>query len=254
MMQTYRAYPPDGFETSADAEERRRRLIHILKSGGNDQRQLARKLARCRKEDRCRSGSCPSCLRLFRLVFLREGLQVLESRTSWVRASILPRAMAVPQGKLHHLSLARIVKTTRKRLERCLPDRTLVLGGVDISLNTTNNADPIWQGHLYLLIESKVTLAFKQRARNAFPAEPSAKRPYNFRQVGSHRKPLTYCIKPVFARRSQYVAKGKSHVTDQPLSSKQVAELALFLDQYAIGDRLILKGVRRAGRHLRVMP
>ena len=250
-MNGYRAYPPEGFETVGDAQRRRKRLIRVLAKQGKDHRPLTRKLAMCRNGTRCKSGACPSCLRLFRVNLLREGVQVLECRRDWVRVSIVPREMTAPKGDLNQLNLTRMMKTCRKRLERCLTG-SLVIGGIDFSLNSSENANLTWQAHLYLLIEGKLTEALEQKVRKAFAAEPTAKRPYLFTQLYSHRKPLTYCLKPVFTRRSEYHAKGKSRIADQALKADHIAELALYLDQYPIGQRLILRGFRRAGRRLKV--
>jgi hypothetical protein len=51
---------PDGFETFADAKERRARKIRILSQGEKDQQRLAAQLKRCRKGSRCESGAATS--------------------------------------------------------------------------------------------------------------------------------------------------------------------------------------------------
>jgi hypothetical protein len=254
VSRTYRAYLPERFETVPEAAGRRTALIRHLGAYDDIGAALAKKLAACREGGRCRSGACPVCLRLCRIEVLREGLQVLESKPHWFRASIVPASVNAPLGDLNRSDLTMIVKTTRKRLERCFPDGTVVIGGVDISLNTKDNANPTWQPHLYLLVEGELIADIIYRLRRAFPPEPSARRPYNFRQIISHRRPLTYCFKSVFVRRSEYQVDGRSRIKDQPLTGEQAAELALFLDHYPIGERLILKGVRRAGHRWRLVP
>jgi hypothetical protein len=89
---------PDGFETLADAKERRARKVRILGKGDKGQRRLADKLKRCRKGRRCRTGACDVCLRLYRLRLLRQTSPVFASRPHWTGRQWCPPTFYFPRG------------------------------------------------------------------------------------------------------------------------------------------------------------
>ena len=126
----------------------------------------------------------------------------------------------------------------------------MVIGGFDVSLNATDNANPFWQVHLYLLISGKPTPELEKALKKTFRPEPTATRPYRCTLVYSPRGALTYSYKNVFSRRSSYHWAGKSYARHLPLTADQQRELALFLAQTPVGGRLILYGLRRKGEKL----
>ena len=139
-----------------------------------------------------------------------------------------------------------------KALQRSAFSHSHVIGGIDVSINSTDNANQFWQVHLYLLISGKPVPLLKNAIRAAFPPEPSALRPYRCTTVYSPRGALTYCVKNSFSHRSTYHWNGNKRVNDIPLTNNQKCELALFLNQGNAGSRLILRGLRRKGKKLEV--
>ena len=251
---TYRAKLPSGFETKAEANQRRRNLVRILKKGNRAERRLAKKLRHCREGVRCQSAACPVCIGAFRVDLLREGEFVLEGFNEWVRASIIPAGFSLPFGNLDELDLLAMARAVRKRLERHFHDVRVVIAGIDISLNTINNEAQIWQPHLYLLMQSKASDHLRGRLKIVFPGEPTAHRPHVVTALYSFRKPLTYVFKSEFSRRSNYLAHGKRQVATQPLKNSELRELTVALDRFPLGARLILKGVRRtSGNPMRLL-
>lgn len=262
MTDSYRTFLPHRFEAFATTKLNSTKLISLLSTGSETEKSLARRLARCRKEHPCGSGACPKCNRWFRIWLLRYGQQVIEGggrqggepsarwTPYWSRASVIPRGMTAPEGQLHTIQLASKVKSVAKALSRSALVKSYVIGGADVSLNTTDNANHTWQVHLYLLITGEPTKALKKAVRRAFPPEPTAKRPYHHRQVYSPRGALTYAYKNAFTRRSTYLWEGLKYIKDVPLTGDQQRELAVFLDQTSVGGRLILYGLRRNGEKL----
>ena len=62
---------------------------------------------------------------------------------------------------------------------------------------------------------------------------------------------VTYLFKAIFKRRSRYTnANGQPRTKSLPLKGPEPRELLQFLDQQSAGERLILRGIRRNGRHL----
>jgi hypothetical protein len=172
---------PDGFETFADAKERRARKIRILSQGEKDQQRLAAQLKRCRKGSRCESGACDVCLRLYRLRLFQTASPVLASRPHWTRASIVPAGFLLPMGELANVQLKALGEMIDKRLERSSLRRRMVLAGIDISLNLQDNKIIGWQLHLYMLIEGENTLRLREAIKADLPARTNCTDPLRFR-------------------------------------------------------------------------
>lgn len=260
-MSTYRAYFPNGFEAPQTASERRSKLISLLQSGSTSEQTLAEKLNSCRHSSPCNSGACPVCTRKFRLWLLKEGLQVMEAggpRASssehldtkyWTSASIIPAEYRCAPGELGGFKLPTRVKSLAKVISRSSLASGIVIGGFDISLNTSDGEQAAWQLHLYLLITGRPE-GLKGTVRKAFKPEPTAPRPYRCTSVYSPRGALTYAYKAVFSQRSSYRWEGRKFTRHLPLTPGQQRELALFLDQGDAGGRLILSGLKRNGSKL----
>jgi hypothetical protein len=242
---------PDGFETFADAKKRRAQKIRILCQGDKDQQRLADKLERCRKGSRCDSGACDVCLRLYRLRLYRSSQAIFSTRLDWTRASVIPAGLLVAEGELSKANLGAIASTIDKRLERSSLSSRLAFVGIDISQNLEDNESLGWQMHLYALIEGKNTLRLREAIKAAFPPEQTAPTPYDFDEVNEPSNCVTYLFKAIFKRRSRYTnANNQSRTKCLPLKGPELRELLQFLDQYSVGERLILRGIRRNGRRL----
>ena len=106
---------PDGFETLAQARDRRAYKIAVLRGGNGQQQQLAAKLKRCRKGNRCNSGACDVCVRFFRLRLLRQLQPILESRPHWTRASVVTDDLLFAEGALANVDLNALKRKISKR-------------------------------------------------------------------------------------------------------------------------------------------
>ena len=245
---------PANFETFEQACDRRRALVRDLNRGGKPAQELARISSKCRIGSRCQSGACPVCERRHRKWLVKSALPIIDQYPEWTCVSVVPEKLLVPLGQLAELNLNKIVETNRRRLQRSAVSDLPVIGGVDISHNTEENRDIGWQAHLYFLIAAPKTEHLDRAIRNAIPLEPTALRPYQSDAVYYAPGAITYAYKAVFDRRSIYYVDGKRRKRDLPLKPPEQRELALFLDQYRIGDRLILRGMRRDGGRLRLLP
>lgn len=247
-----RAVFPDGFESAKDTRQRRRRIKRLFKAV-DDRPSSIRPFFRCRRRN-CSTEACPDCMRRYRRQLLQAADVVLSSRSAWTRASVVAENLTVLPGDLHKVELDKIIKSARKRLQRneFLRHR-IVLGGLDISLNLDDNVVQHWQIHFYLLIEGDPTEDLKDAVKTVFPGEPSAPRPYAFREVKDRLKPMSYAYKSTFYRRSGYRDQNNVANTRRlPLKAKEERELLVFLGKYKIGSRLILHGVRRNGKPLKL--
>ena len=203
------------------------------------------------RANRCDSGACDVCLRLYRLRLFRQTGPVLALRPHWTRASVVPAGFLLPLGELVNVELKALGEMIDKRLERSSLRRRIVMVGIDISLNLQDNNIIGWQLHLYMLIEGENTLRLREAVKAAFPPERTAPIPYDFDEVNVPSNCVTYLFKAIFKRRSRYAgADGRPRTKSQNLKGPELRELLQFLDQYGIGERLILRGIRRNGRHL----
>jgi hypothetical protein len=240
-----------GFETFADAKKRRAQKIRALGQGDQEQRRLADKLEQCRKGCRCESAACDVCLRLYRLRLFRQTGPVLAARLHWTLASVVPAGFLHPLGELRKVELKALGEMIDKRLERSSLRRHIVLAGIDVSLNLQDNNIIGWQLHLYMLIEGENTLRLREAIKAAFSPEPTALIPYDFAEVNAPSNCVTYLFKAIFKRRSRYAnPDGQSRTRSLPLKGRELRELLQFLDRHSIGERLILRGLRRNGRRL----
>ena len=243
---------PEDFETPSQAKKRRAHKIRLSRRGNQPELRLAvaAKLEGCRKGNRCGSGACDVCLRLYRLRLFRQSSPVLASRPHWTRASVIPAGFLVPLGELANVDLTALGKMIDKRLERSSLRRRMVIAGIDISLNLQDNSIVGWQLHLYLLIEGENALRLQEAIKAAFPPEPTAPAPYDFDEVNNPSNRVTYLFKAIFQRRSRYTdANSRARIRDQPLKGSELREIVTFLDQHPIAARLILRGIRRNGKH-----
>jgi hypothetical protein len=245
---------PDKFETLTQAKQRRVYKICILGKGKKSARKLAAKLAQCSKGQPCESAACDECVGRKRLKLYRETQPIFAAHPDWTRASIIPAGFLVPVGQLSTLDLKPINTRINKRLERSSLGNRIVIAGIDISLNLQDNEIVGWQLHLYMLIEGKNTLRLQEAIKAAFPPEPTASIPHQFSSVTDPTKAITYLFKNIFHRRSRYTTSdSQARTKDLPLKGSDLRELLPFLDQFPIGARLILRGIRRNGSRLVVI-
>jgi hypothetical protein len=244
-------HTPDGFETYAQAKDRRAYKIEILSGGNPKQRRIAARLARCRKGNRCNCGACDVCERRFRLRLLRQLTPILASRPHWTRASIVPADLLFAPGELADVDLNALKAKVQKRFERWTLRNRIVIAGIDISSNIQNNKKVGWQLHLYMLIEGEQTVQMEEAVKATFRPEATALVPYHFKQVTGAIRPVTYLYKSIFWRRSRYTRYGRQYrIRKLQLKRPELRELLEFLGRYPVGARLILRGLRRDGKSL----
>ncbi len=264
---TIRTLPPTHFEGHLQTEHYKQWVIKVLREGDAEDKRLASKIRVCKKENRCLSGACPSCLREARIWLMSHGVTAMEdlaiagrrgkiegASKDWSVASIIPAGFNAPLGALHTLSLKTKVKTTARCLQRANLNGARVIGGIDLSLNTLENEEHTWQLQLFLLINAPPSDGLKETLAEAFSPEPMAKRPLHVSSMYMPRTALSYAFKSTFQLRSAYDSDGEACVRKVRLSKKEyVRELSRFLAQGKPLQRLILRGIKREGENLKVL-
>jgi hypothetical protein len=183
--------------------------------------------------------------------------------------SLIPETSRLEVGQLHQLDLKKWATSRQRSLVRALPPEAKVIAGIDISLNTFANGDPHWCLHLFGYIFLPADWGVhKRRKRDALRASIKAHCPIiarppdnpgqkpllvGKRSAAEMLEQLLYSHKSVFSWRSSYTyfrretGKLSRNVADLPLRAGDQVELALLLDRFPIGSRLLLKGFRRHG-------
>jgi hypothetical protein len=248
-----KSHLPVGLETFAQAKRRRSLAKKALRRGNKQHRRVAKVLRTCTKRHPCASETCSVCARQFRIDLLRAGSPILHSRPDWTAASVITAGLAIQYGNLDHVDAPKILAMIRTRLQRSpILKSRIVFGGLDISLNVQNNRIEHWQVHLYMLIEGADDRELRNAVGKAFLPEPGARRPYQFRPVIDFPEASSYVYKSIFYRRSRYKKDGIWQTRRQPLKQKELHELQAFLHRIPLGGRLLLHGLRRNGKPLRL--
>jgi hypothetical protein len=232
-----------------DAQARRQQRLRFLRSRENRHRSLADRLDGCTRSHRCKSEADPVCAALYWHKVCRAVNPLLVGR-SWTRALIVTAGLSKPYGKLDEIDLAVSVESVRKRLRRSGLRERIIIGAINISLYLKTGKIIGWQLHLDLLVEGNDRFRLRKAIEAAFPAEPTAPRPYVFAEVTDREATLARLYTTKSFRKSWYADKRKLCTARLPLTGGDLQQLLAFLERYAIGARLVLNGLRWDGKLL----
>lgn len=255
---------PPGFETFDQAKSRRAKCIaHLRRSTTKGARALARRLAACKSGSRCGSGACAVCMRKVRMRWTKVASRFLAKFPLVLAVAIIPKGSSRAAGALDTYDLLKAIRSHQRALQRWLdkanlPYKVVVIGGLDLSLNTWENADPTWFPHFHLLVGCMSASDGGRAARDAIQgaiAGAPVLRAFHSKVVSTDKlaKATSYTLKSVFGRRSAFgrrnelAGKRKPRPAWQPIRGQHLTELLVFLDAYRPLDRFLLKGVRREG-------
>ncbi len=255
---------PFRIETRRLAIARRSLLIGRLnRRASSESLALVKRLKSCNSSSPCHSGACPVCVRTFRKALLSEGRNVLRTKQVF-RVSWVPPGGVVANGELSSFDLSRFAAKLLRALQRSLPSNAAAIGGIDISLNVNENRDAAWQFHGYALVAlpaigGRTSSDLRKALRQSLPLCDVAARPLHVGEVlsGDVQRVLSYASKSDFYRRSSYAytrretGRSSRNTRAQALPADAAVELALLLDRFPLGARLLLVGVRRYGQATR---
>jgi len=138
-------YPPDPLwkkEPTAEFthEERLRRIKFLRKHSNTDPKAeaVADRLESCEPDQRCLSGACPECGRLFQRWFVRRSKKFIAKRNSrpkheLVAVSIVPSSPAAGPGQLLTVDVVNLQRRLKYALKKA--DLDVALGAIDFSFN-----------------------------------------------------------------------------------------------------------------------
>jgi hypothetical protein len=241
-------------------DERLRRIRFLRKYGKREPRatMVAERLERCVSGNRCLSGACPECARLFQRWFVRRSKTLISKwegnpEHELVAISVVPSSPNVPPGSLNGFS----IKNLQRRLKSAL-GRTAVqfaIGGIDISLNEDRDGKfrPFWSLHHYLITSTSDKGRIKSKLRELFTATDKVPRPINISSFENKSRRRSYALKMIFHRRIGHdeIKKNKNgtlrkcrNTSGDRLKAKERLELFIYLDQIGLAARVIFCGVR----------
>jgi hypothetical protein len=236
------------FRIPAEAKARHQQRIRFMRVGERQNRRLINRLENCARTHRCKSEVDPVCVTLFQRRLLRAANAIVDGR-SWTRIIVVTSGLLVPYGHLGEYDLSATLGRLRERLRSRLGKR-VIIGAIDISLDLKNQTIIGWQLRLNFLAEGKHTPALQKEVKAAFPPEPTAVKPYLFKDVADAEKALAGLYSYRFFRRSRYRVKKELRTARMPLTANDLGELLSFLGRYSVGSRLVLSGVGWDGKIL----
>lgn len=239
-------------ETENQCKRWRAKAIRLLARGNAAHKKLAAKLRCCTKSAPCNSEACASCMYVFRSRLFEQSVNVMP--VGGMAVSIITAGIKCELGALGEFNVKKEVRRLQKRISRSdLLKDCLILGGLDVSLNRDIGIAPYWQVHVYILINHEDTKELRAAVHQTFPKEPSAAKPYRFRDLVDRLEAVGYTYKSRFEQRFHYINEETGNVNladDDEIPDCHLPELLMFLDSYPIGERMLLRGIRRHGRNL----
>ncbi len=235
------------FETRDQAHKRRRLLVSALPELGKAGRLLASRLDDC-SLNKCRSASCPVCLRLFRRWW---GSTIAEYMARdpdyWFTVSIVPSDV-FDVGHLHRFSWKLVKDRLRNQIARSQISQAVILGGMDYNLlHFRDDRPPRWRPHLYFLVGSGGQGLIESAFRRHYPRDEDTPRPVVVTPQRTDAKDLvttaTYTFKARFEnRRPCNDERGNADTESGELALPHQAELAILLDRQGFLGRTIRHG------------
>jgi hypothetical protein len=245
--------------TAEQAEEQRNQRVRFLRKHAKDNPQagvVAERLEQCNSQQRCFSGACPLCGRLFQRWFVRATKPFirkhLETENQELLAiSLIPTSPKIKPGELSQFSITDLHRRFKYAMDKAYIDT--VIGGIDFSFNEDQEGKfkPFWNVHLYAITAgekeqlSKQLKGIVQYSR----AIPRPKRVTSFENKAIRR---SYALKMHFERRIGYDEiktrdgkrrKCRNTKRDRLLTAQRL-ELYLFLDRIGFAERVFFRGAK----------
>lgn len=258
-----------GFETKEVTADRNEKLVaRLRRHRGNAALPLIAKLEGCsatkrRSPEPCLSAACSKCGRAFREWFFDQAhnLMVGQEKCSGqcgVVVTLIAADLIAAPGRLADIDVKAAKAIWWKGVDRLnLPYP--MIGGIDVSFNEkASSFEPgYYQVHFAFAVlghasEEEGLRDLKNKIRSAFKLEPTAHRPLQVRALVEPIKQLSYLYKTLYERRVSIVdsRRGDANVLGLLLKGPQQAEIAAWLDQNSMQDRLLLRGLRRYGTEI----
>jgi hypothetical protein len=209
-------------------------------------------------KQRCLSGGCPECGRLFQRWFVRRSRTFVAKNINlpWnhlVAISIVPWTPRAELGKLFTVDIINLQRRLKDALKKA--DIDIALGGIDFSFNEDHNGKyvPFWSPHFYLITSTDNKMTLRKRLRKLFLQSDDIPRPIMISDFDNGAYCRSYALKMSFKRRVGYddvkiqkkgTIRACRNANRDKLRAAERLELFIYLDQIGLGPRIIFRGAK----------
>ena len=199
--------------------ERLRQIQFLRKHGKADPALLliSDYLDQCEPRNRCCSGACPECSRLFQRFYVRRSKQVVNDiitreGNELIGVCIIPSSPIVRPGQLKHFSIANFQRRIKTALDKA--NIKSGIGGVDFSFNEERDRE--WQPficpHIYFISSTDDREELRRTLKKNFPKTDEVPRPIELPLFENIPYRRSYSLKMTFKRRISHhkMRKGKA--------------------------------------------
>ena len=238
--------------------ERLRRIRFLRKYGKKDPELLliADCLEQCEPRNRCCSGACPECSRLFQRFYVRHSKKpirdiIAREGKELIGICIIPSSPLVRHGQLKYFSIANFQRRIKTALDAA--NVKSGIGGVDFSFN--EDREKKWQPficqHIYLIASTDDREKPRRNLQKIFPKIDEVNRPIKLPLFHNNAYRRSYSLKMIFKRRISYYkmrkekpTKSRNTSTDK-LRVDQRIELFKYLHKIGLAARIIFRGLNQ---------
>lgn len=219
---------------------------------------LAKKLERCRDDDKhnCCLAACRQCRGKTQQAFSEEIVKLFQKKASIEFFTVIPLDGRVAYTKIDDFDVLAFKRRHTTKIQRILSNNKCVTGGVDVSLNSHENGEKLWQFHLHFYLLGSPESEFISKLRKRFPKDKEKRilRPVQIESVPSKEllSNAAYVYKSFFTARSSFNSRpqegGESvkYSFKQPLQADADKRLSYAFRKYKVFDLIISIGLKRA--------
>ena len=254
--------PPDHMwkkEPPADYQfnERLRRIRFLRKHGksNSELNLIADCVEQCEPRNRCCSGACPECSRLFQRFYVRHSKKpihdiIAREGNELIGICIIPSSPLVRHGQLKHFSIANF----QRRIKAALDAAGIKsgIGGIDFSFNEDreNKWQPFICPHIYFISSTDDRKELRRTLKKIFSKTDEVHRPIKLPLFHNTAYRRSYSLKMTFKRRISHYkmrkekpTKSRNTSTDK-LRVDQRIELFKYLHQIGFAARILFRGLK----------
>jgi hypothetical protein len=237
--------------------ERLRRISFLRKHGTKDPELLLISdcLEQCEPRNRCCSGACPECSRLFQRFYVRHSKKpirdiIAREGNELIGICIIPSSPLVRPGQFRLFSIANFQRRIKAALETAGVKSGI--GGVDFSFNEDreNKWQPFICPHIYFITSTNDKEARRRCLKLIFKKSAEILRPIKLPRFKNNARRRSYSLKMIFKRRISYYkmrkekpTKSRNTSTDK-LRVDQRIELYKYLHKIGLAARIIFRGLK----------
>lgn len=220
---------------------------------------VATVLDSCRPNFPCQRWACPMCCHTFQTGLAAAVVDLWDPDEPTSTMTLIPEDGVIPYDELPDFDLLNFVRRHTEALKRAWGKGKVAMVAAELSLNTFDNANPVWQAHLHVTLEGELSRDAEKRIRRRYASHPELgiHRPVRIEvaEPGDLTTVTEYPLKGVI-RRSAYKCQPKPErkrrphlvTASQPLKPHQAVRLALIQADYDVVAPVNLVGMKPSAK------